>query len=230
MAPKQKTAAPRLEIHPVTPDRWPDLVALFGPRGACAGCWCMWWRLPRAEFDAGQTGANRRGLERYVRSGRVPGLLAYEGGEPVGWVAVEPREVFPRLARSRTLAPVDDAPAWSITCFFVARRHRGRGVTRALIDAAVRHAHAGAARIVEAYPVDLSKRTADAFVYHGAASTFRALGFEEAARRSPTRPILRRAIGGARLSPPATAARGRARARSTQRSSPKRASPARRGR
>jgi GNAT superfamily N-acetyltransferase len=191
----------------------------------------MWWRLSRADFDAGKAEGNRRGLERYVGSGRVPGLLAYDGGEPVGWVAVEPRAAFPRLARSRTLAPVDDAPVWSITCFFVARRHRGRGVTRALVEAAARHARACGARIVEAYPVDLAKRTADAFVYHGAASTFRALGFEEAARRSPTRPILRRAVTGSGVSRPrATAARGRARARSTPRSSPTRASPRRRGR
>lgn len=227
----RRPKTPGLHVHPLTPDRWPDLVTLFGPRGACAACWCMWWRLSRAEFDAGKAGGNRRGLEGYVRSGRVPGLLAYEGGEPVGWVAVEPRDAFSRLARSRTLAPVDDAPVWSITCFFVARRHRGRGVTRALIDAAVRHARAGGARIVEAYPVDPSKRTADAFVYHGVASTFRALGFEEAARRTPTRPILRRVVDGGRVSVPrASAGRGRARARSTRRSSPTRASPSRRGR
>ncbi len=184
-----------LAVRPLTPDRWPDLVKLFGPRGACAGCWCMWWRLRRAEFDAGKGEGNARGLERYVRAGHVPGLLAYDGDEPVGWVAIEPRAAYPRLARSRTLAPVDDAPVWSITCFFVARPHRGRGATRALIDAAVRHARAGGATAVEAYPVDLRKDTADAFVYTGAASTFLDLGFEEVARRSRSRPIVRRATG-----------------------------------
>jgi GNAT superfamily N-acetyltransferase len=222
---------PNPEIHPLTPARWPDLVKLFGPRGACAGCWCMWWRLTRPEFDAGRKEGNRRGLERYVKSGRVPGLLAYEAGEPVGWVAIEPREAFSRLARSRTLAPVDEAPVWSITCFFVERSRRGKGLTRALVEAAVRHAKAGGAKLVEAYPVDLRRQVADDVLYHGAASTFRALGFEEVARRSPTRPILRRATGRARVSAPrAPAARGRARARSTRRSSRTRASPGRRGR
>jgi GNAT superfamily N-acetyltransferase len=229
MPAKQKR--PSVEIHPLTPQRWPDLVKLFGPRGACAGCWCMWWRLSHADFVAGKGDGNRRGLERYVRAGKVPGLLAYESGEPVGWVALEPREAYSRLERSRTLAPVDDAPVWSITCFFVARRHRGKGVTRALIDAAVRHAAAGGASIVEAYPVDPRKRTADAFVYHGVASTFRALGFEEAARRSPTRPVMRRSLGSSRLSAPrAPAARDRGRARSTRRSSRRRASRAPPGR
>jgi len=194
---------PKLAVHPLTPDRWPDLVELFGPRGACAGCWCMWWRLTRAAFEAGKGRDHRRALERYVRAGNVPGLIAYQSGEPVGWVAVEPREAYSRLDRSRTLARVDDQPVWSITCFYVARRHRGEGLTRALVEAAARHAGAKGARLLEAYPVELSKRTGDALVYHGAASTFRALGFEEAARRSPARPIVRKAL------PRAGAVRGR---------------------
>jgi GNAT superfamily N-acetyltransferase len=129
-----------------------------------------------------------------VKAGAVPGLLAYGGGAPVGWVAIEPRESYPRLGRSRILAPVDGRPVWSITCFFVARPQRGKGVTRALIRAAVRHAKAHGARLVEAYPVDLRARVADAWAYTGAASTFLALGFEEAARRSRTRPIVRKRV------------------------------------
>jgi GNAT superfamily N-acetyltransferase len=186
--------SPKLAIHPLTPERWPDLLRLFGPRGACAGCWCMWWRLARKEWTAGKGGRNRRRLEEYVARGHVPGLLAYEGDEPVGWVAIEPRDAYPRLDRSRTLARVDDLPVWSITCFFVARPHRRRGVTRALIDAAVRHARAGGARAVEAYPVDYAGEVADAWAYTGAASTFRAARFAEVARRSPSRPIVRRAL------------------------------------
>jgi GNAT superfamily N-acetyltransferase len=188
-------AGPKVAVHPLTPARWPDLVKLFGPRGACGGCWCMWWRLPRAEWEAGKAGGNQHGLESYVRAGHVPGLVAYDRGEPVGWVAVEPRASYPRLARSRTLAPVDDAPVWSITCFFVARPHRGKGLTGALIDAAVRHARAHGAAVVEGYPVELREEVGDAFVYTGAASTFRTRGFEEVLRRSPTRPIVRRATG-----------------------------------
>ncbi len=187
-------AAPKLDVRPLTPGRWPDLVTLFGARGACAGCWCTWWRLTRPEFDAGRGDGNRRRQERYVKAGNVAGLLAYEGDEPVGWVAVEPRDRYPRLARSRTLAPVDDRPVWSITCFFVAREHRRKGLTRVLVDAALRHARAHGATVVEAYPVEPGRALGDDAMYHGAASTFRALGFAEVARRSRTRPIYRRAI------------------------------------
>lgn len=185
---------PRVAFHPLTPARWPDLVRLFGPSAACAGCWCMWWRLTRAEFAAGLGAGNRRGLRAYVKAGQVPGLLAYRGGEPVGWVAVEPRAAFPRLARSRTLAPVDGEPVWSITCFFVAPEHRGRGLTRALVEAAARHARARGAKVVEAYPVDPHGKMADGAVYHGAVSTFVRLGFREVARRSRARPIVRKGL------------------------------------
>jgi GNAT superfamily N-acetyltransferase len=226
-------AAPPLRIAPLTPDRWLDLARLFGPRGACAGCWCMWWRIPKADFRAGQAEGgegNRAALEALVRGGTVPGLLAYDGDAPVAWVAVEPRPAYPRVFRSRNLAPgpTDDAAddrAWAITCFFVARTHRRRGLMRPLIAAAVAHARRGGARTIEAYPVDYATPVGAAFVYTGAASAFRAEGFDEVARRSPTRPVVRLTLTARR----APRARARARARSTPRSSPTRASPSRRG-
>ena len=74
----------KITIVPVTPGRWKDLVRLFGPRGACAGCWCMYFRLPRSEFDRRVGDSNRRALQRLVAGGRKPGLLAYLDGEPAG--------------------------------------------------------------------------------------------------------------------------------------------------
>jgi GNAT superfamily N-acetyltransferase len=154
----------------------------------------MWWRLPRARWTAGKGPGNRRALRRIVEAGGVPGLLAYDGDEPVGWVAVEPREAYPVLGRSRTLAAVDGQPVWSVPCFFVGRARRGTGVTRALLEAAVRHARSRGARIVEGYPVEYRGGVADAWVFTGAASTFRKAGFREVARRSPTRPIFRKTL------------------------------------
>src|SRR5687768_9723058 len=107
----------KLNFRPVCPDRWHDFETLFGKNGACAGCWCMWWRLPRIEWLKGKGDGNKRALRRLLKNGTVPGLLAYAGDEPVGWCALAPRSEFPRLANSRTLKPVDDQPVWSITCF-----------------------------------------------------------------------------------------------------------------
>ena len=94
---KDNSSVPKLSFHPLTPGRWRDLERLFGLRGACAGCWCMWWRLSRPEWNRGKGDGNRKAFRKLVRSGAEPGVLAYADGEPVGWCAVAPREQYPRL-------------------------------------------------------------------------------------------------------------------------------------
>lgn len=184
-------AGTALRVHPLVSDRWADFAALFGANGACAGCWCMNWRVTSKQYKAGQGESNRLAMQALVRGGAVPGLIAYAGAEAVGWIAIEPRAAYPRLASSRILFPVDAAPVWSVSCFFIKRGWRGRGVSKALLEAGVAHAVRSGAHIVEGYPVDKSEKTADAFVWTGLASTFRKAGFREVARRSATRPIMR---------------------------------------
>ena len=191
-APAQANGRATAEFHPLTPDRWRDLVRLFGARGACGGCWCMWPRLPRAEFRAGA--GNKRAFRRAVAAGDPPGVLAYVDGEPAGWCAVGPRAIYRRLETSRILQPVDERPVWSVVCFFVARTFRRRGLSVKLLDAAARFAASRGARIVEGYPTDAKAKAADAFVWTGLAAAFERAGFTEVARRSPTRPIMRRAV------------------------------------
>jgi len=194
MAKKTRPSA-RLALHPLTDERWGDLEKLFGERGACGGCWCMWWRLTRAEFEKKKGAPNKRAFRKIVRAGEEPGILAYAGDEPIGWCAIAPREMYPSLNRSRILKPVDDKPVWSITCFFIARPHRRRGVSVRLIDAAVKHARAHGAKIIEGYPVRPRKESIpDAFAWTGVPSAFQRAGFREVLRRSPTRPIMRRRL------------------------------------
>ena len=183
---------PAIKVKPLTPERWVDLERLFGKTGACGGCWCMWWRLSHAEFERKKGESNKRAFRQIVQSGDVPGLVAYRGQAPVGWCAVQPREVFPRLDRSRILKRFDDQPVWSVVCLFTAKEHRRSGVSRALLEAAVKHAKSRGARIIEGYPVDPKQgKMPDAFAWTGLASSFTAAGFVEVARRSPTRPIMR---------------------------------------
>jgi GNAT superfamily N-acetyltransferase len=184
--------AEEIEFHPVTPDRWADLERLFGERGAYGGCWCMWWRITRAEFEKQHGEGNRTALKALVDAGKIPGLLAYAAGEPVGWVSVGPREDYPVLGRSWTLKPVDDQPAWSIVCFFVAKPYRKAGLSERLIGAAVDYARQCGAAIIEGYPViPRQESLPEAEAFTGLVSAFERAGFVEAIRRSEKRPIMR---------------------------------------
>jgi len=186
------TQTTQLQFHPVTPDRWKDFEKLFGPNGACAGCWCMWWRLPRAEFTQKHYAGNKRAIKKIITTGQEPGMLAYADGEPIGWCAIAPREVYPSLDRSNVLQRVDDQPVWSVTCFYIARGYRKHGVTALLLQAAIQFARQHGAKIVEGYPIDAGgEKKSTTSVFTGVASTFAQAGFVEVARRSPTRPIMR---------------------------------------
>ncbi len=195
MAKEARLLGRPMPVLPVTAERWSDLEKLFGPRGACDGCWCMWFRETRAEYDRKRGEGNRRAMRALVRSGQIPGLIAYAQGEPAGWVSVGRREDYPVLDRSLILRRVDERPVWSVVCLFVGRAYRGQGVTRLLLKAAEAYVRARGGTILEAYPVDpvVAKIPANA-AFHGLASMFLAGGYREVARRSPTRPIVRKRI------------------------------------
>lgn len=183
----------QFEYHPLTKARWNDFEELFGSRGACGGCWCMSWRLPRQQFNAQKGEGNRAAMKTLVESGVIPGLLGYLDGRPVGWCSLAPREQFPALARSRVLQPVDEQPCWSVSCLFVLRAYRNRGVATLLLGAAVDYVKAKGVRFLEGYPVEpwIDKPIPAAFAWTGVPKVFAANGFAEVARRSPTRPIMR---------------------------------------
>jgi len=152
----------------------------------------MAWRRPKAEYERGKGAGNRAAFQRLVRNGPPPGILGYADGEPVAWCAVAPREAYVQLERSRVLKRVDAEPVWSVSCLFVARGWRRRGVSAAMLRAAGTFAASQGARVVEGYPVEPStEKMPDVFAWTGTAAAFRAAGFREIARRSPTRPIMR---------------------------------------
>lgn len=155
----------------------------------------MWFRVANAEFHARGSDGNRSALRVLVQSGRVPGLVAYRDGEPVGWCSVAPRTDYPRLERSVVAKAVDDEPVWSLVCLYVVPGHRRTGVSRELVRAACAHAARNGAGIVEAYPVDdADGRVPSGTAYHGVVSLLADEGFSEVARRLPKRPVMRRSL------------------------------------
>jgi GNAT superfamily N-acetyltransferase len=180
-----------LDVHPVTPERWEDMVKLFERRGArgghrntpAYGCWCMYWRDRSLEHGE----PKKRAMGRLVRAGREPGLLAYDAGEPVGWVSIAPREEYGALLRSPQYRPRDDDEGvWSVVCFAVDRPAQRRGLAGVLLEGAVAHACARGASAVEAYP-HVSKSTD----YMGGRELLSAHGFREV-REASKRVVVRR--------------------------------------
>jgi GNAT superfamily N-acetyltransferase len=183
----------KLIYKPLTANRWRDFEKLFSEHGVQNGCWCTYWRLSRENFHRHFGNGNKATLKKIVREGKVPGIIAYHKGTPVGWCSIAPREDFTVLDRSPTLKRIDDQPVWSIVCFFVARQYRRMGLSRKLLAAAIDYARKRGARIIEAYPVRGSIKPAAAKweLYTGVASTFARLGFVIASHRSKVRLMMR---------------------------------------
>ena len=188
-----------LTIRPLTPELWPALEDLFGKKGACNGCWCMYWRLGPA-YTGRPREQNRASLRRIVSRGPPPGLLAFDGDLAVGWCQLTPRAALSYLDRGRRFPSVDALPVWSISCFYIRRGYRRQGVTAQLIRAALKHAKSAGAPAVEAYPVDVAVSGGSWDSYTGVASTFAKAGFETVAARLPHRPIMRHDLRGVRAS------------------------------
>jgi GNAT superfamily N-acetyltransferase len=171
----------KVTVEPLTPARWPDVEALFGEKGACAGCWCMFWRLGKGERFEDLKGAKaKRRFKTLVMGGEAQGLLAFADGRPVGWLAMGPRRAFAKLDRAPSLACDDADQVHSLPCFFIKPGARGQGVATALLNAAVLALKKEGARIVEGYPVKPAKpgeKIPAAFAYTGTLPLFEKAGF-----------------------------------------------------
>ena len=178
----------QLTIHPLTPDRWPACEDLFSAGGPVSRCWCMYWRIGSA-YRQRASQANQADFHALVESGPPPGLLAYAGDLAVGWCQLTPRADLAWLDQNWRLRQVDDAPVWSISCFYVRKGFRKQGVTAALIAAALRVARQAGAPALEAYPLDADLTPSASGT--GFTTTFERAGFKVVARQGTPRPIMR---------------------------------------
>lgn len=182
----------KITVRPLTPADWPVITRLFGTNGACGGCWCMWWRVPRGgkTWDDAKGAKNRNAFRRLIQAGKVHGVLAFAGDEPVGWCCFGPRTDFPRLETVKALRGEIAPATWSITCFYIPARWRNHGVATQLLDAATARAlELGAARI-EGYPVVPKKVPVPAaFAFTGVPALFAGAGYEKLRRPAELRPV-----------------------------------------
>jgi GNAT superfamily N-acetyltransferase len=182
-----------LTFEPVTKANWQKFVTLFGERGACGNCWCMWPRLQRKEFVAGKVNdGNKNAMKKVVWSGEPSGMIALHKEHPVAWCAFAPREKFLKIENSRVHKRIDDKPVWSIPCFFVSKKFRRKGVSAEMLKAVIRYARENNINIIEAYPTIPTKETLpDAFAWIGLYKTFEQAGFKIVDRTSKSSPTVR---------------------------------------
>ena len=184
---------------PLTKERWSDFEEVFGAHGAYGGCWCMWWRSTRREFEERQGDGNREAMRAVVFGGKIPGILAYENERAVAWCSVAPREDYRSLNRSPVLRKIDDLEVWSIVCFYVAKGYRGQGMMQKLILAAVEYVKSQGGKVVEAYPtIPKSGRVPPVSSFMGFPAMFERAGFVRSARPSKSKSIMRYYIEGER--------------------------------
>jgi GNAT superfamily N-acetyltransferase len=187
-------------VRPANEASCEDLQTVFGTRGPGWRCQCQRYKLaPRESFASFPVEERAFRLRQQTDCGHVgstttSGLVAYLDGEPVGWCAVEPRSGYPGLVRNyrvpwleRSEDKADDT-VWALTCVFARAGFRRRGVSRALVEAAVGFARQRGARAIEGYPMTTTD-VIDEELHVGTVSTFAAAGFTEVVR-----PTLRRAV------------------------------------
>lgn len=179
-----------------TPTEWDDVQRALTGGGDGASCQCVWPVLRNKDWRATSTQQRADILRDEISTGPPPGIVAYIDGEAAGWIRIGPRPAQARLGYTRTIVaathePLDDDQVWAVTCFSVRREHRGNKLNAALLAAAVDHARASGARVIEGYPVDTAAvKVSSNDLFHGALSTFVAAGFSVVGELRSGRPLV----------------------------------------
>jgi GNAT superfamily N-acetyltransferase len=176
-----------IEVVNADADAWHDVERLFGRAGASNGCWCQYWILG-AEYARRDRAQNQRDLARQIR-GSGAGLVAYRDGEAVGWARFTPRTELDWLLSRFSTYDFGRADAWSLSCFFVARRARGEGVMTHLVEFAARWGR-DHDTLIEGYPIDTGVDGATRNTFPGTLQVFVAAGFTERGRLAADRAVV----------------------------------------
>lgn len=182
-----------LSFEPLTSSNWNKFEQLFGERGACGNCWCMYYRLSKTDFREGKAeNGNKNAMRQLIRENKPAGILGIIEGQAIAWCALAPREDFIRLERSRVHKRIDDTQVWSIPCFFVDRQFRRLGVSTAMLKGVIRYARENGIRVLEAYPtIPTTQTLPDSFLWIGLYKSFERAGFHIADHTSKNRPMVR---------------------------------------
>ena len=183
----------QLTVEPVTIKNWNKFIMLFGEKGACGNCWCMYYRLSKADFQKGKANeGNKKAIKEIIREGKPVGLVALLKDKPIAWCAFAPREDFIKLEKSRIHKRIDNKDVWSIPCLFIDKHYRRSGVSVQLLKGAIKYAKGVGIKIIEAYPaIPTQDKIPDSFAWVGLYKSFERAGFKVVDRKSKNRPMVR---------------------------------------
>jgi GNAT superfamily N-acetyltransferase len=183
----------QLTFEPLSKVNWGKFVQLFGERGACGNCWCIWPRVSKSEFKEGKVNdGNKSAMKELVWADRPTGILGFYEDQPIAWCAFAPREHYLKLEKSRVHKRIDDQPVWSIPCFFIDKYFRRQGVSVELLKGVIRYAKLQGIKIIEAYPtIPTKEKLPDSFAWIGLYKSFEQAGFKIVDRTSKNRPMVR---------------------------------------
>jgi len=186
----------QLTFEPLTKANWNKFVQLFGNKGACGNCWCMYYRLQKSDYQEGKTDdGNKEAMKELVWEDKPTGILGFYEGQAIAWCAFAPREDFIKLENSRVHKRIDNKSVWSIPCFFIDKNFRRHGVSIELLKGVIRYARYVGIKIIEAYPTTpTQEKLADSFAWIGLYKSFERAGFEIVDRTSKNRPMVRYCI------------------------------------
>jgi GNAT superfamily N-acetyltransferase len=186
----------QLTFEPLIRTNWNKFLQLFGEKGACGNCWCMYYRRSKSDFQEGKADeGNKDAMKELVWADKPAGIIGLYDGQPIAWAAFAPREDFIKLEKSHVHKRIDDKAVWSIPCFFIDKHFRRNGVSVALLKGVIAYAKENGIKIIEAYPtIPTKEKLPDSFAWIGLYKSFERAGFEIIDRTSQNRPMVRFSI------------------------------------
>ena len=180
-------------IEPLTKANWDKFTELFGTKGACGNCWCMYYRLQKKDFIEGKKNeGNKSKMKEIVWDNKPAGIIGFYKDQPIAWCAFAPREVYLKVENSRVHKRIDDKAVWSIPCFFIQKDFRRKGISVAILKAIIQYAKNNNIGIIEAYPAVPTKDVLpDSFAWTGLYKSFERAGFKIVDHTSKNRPMVR---------------------------------------
>ena len=184
-------------VRALTPETWDAFAALVEKHnGIFGGCWCIWFHPDGPERGQGYEG-NRRLKRTYVEQGRAHAALVFDGDQAVAWCQYGTPEELPNMKHRKDYESAGDPPPdYRLTCIFIDRDYRRKGLTSIALHGALDLIAQASGGVVEGYPQDLSdgRRVGNSFLYNSTRALYERAGFSYVRPKGKNHTVMRRTV------------------------------------